>query len=149
MALWQYHCHIVPNVDLLSERLKVLKNEEDLFEDDILWNEYSAPKSLFNPIDNLLKRNQSWSKDIDLYGHQERTCIEVFGARETIESVSVRIDFTGDYAKLLEEVIEFCIYKRLAILNDQYAILPMNVLSIKLLIESSDQHRKLYKLASK
>lgn len=148
MALWQYHCHVVPNVDLLSERLKVLKNEDDLFEDDILWNEYLAPKSLFNPIDNLLKRSQSWSKNIDLYGHQQHTCIEVFGVKN-IESVSFRIDFTGDYANLLREVIEFCIYKGLAILDDQCSILPMNALSIKLLIESSDQYRKLYRLASK
>lgn len=149
MALWQYHCHIVPNVDLLSERLKDLKSEDDLLEDNILWNEYQAPKSLFDPLCDLLGKSQSWSKDIDLYGYQEHDCVKVLTEREEVVSVSLRIDFTRDYTSLLEQVIEFCIYKGLAILDDKCRILPMNALRIKSLIETSEQYHKLQWLADK
>lgn len=149
MALWQYHCYLVPNIDFLSERLKYLKKEDDLLEDDILWNEYQSSKSLFNPLNHLLEKSQSWSKDIELYGHQEHNCIEILSQGEKVVSVSFRIDFTNDYTDLLEQIIEFCICKGLAILDDHCNILPMNVLSIKSLIESSDQYRKSHRLTAR
>lgn len=97
-------------------------------------------RSDFNEINLTLKKSNSWSNDIDLYGKVESNCFEVISDDEdNVVSVSFRIDFRSRYESILRFIIEFCSLNGLIILDEDITIIPLNFELIKSKIENSRQ----------
>lgn len=149
MALWQYTFHILTkeSFDFLYKKFELSFGEFG-FDDGPFWAFKAIHKSYFNDISLILKKSKSWSKEIDLYGHQETNCLEVFfdGHTDIVKSVSFRIDFRSEYEMVLNAIIEFCILKGLVILNEELQIIPLNYELVKNVLENAPQVTKYNKL---
>jgi hypothetical protein len=64
MAIWQCSFHIIPK--LKGSEIKT--SEIGLLDDEELWKEMGVSPLYFEDIALVLKKNKSWSDNIDLYG---------------------------------------------------------------------------------
>lgn len=149
MALWQYAFHIFTKESFDSLHLRFpLSLAKFGFDDEAYWQFKAIDKSYFYDIGVILKKGKSWSNEIDLYGNQESNCLEVFfdSTSNVIKSVSFRIDFTSNYEIILRNIIEFCILKKLIILDENLQAVVLNYEIAKSIIENAPQKRKYNKL---
>lgn len=150
MAIWQYTFHVLPKetVNTLAE-VFFFNHTDEGFDDEFYWKKYAIKKNFFSEINSILKKNKSWSNDIDLYGNQESNCFEVLSDNEdNILSVSFRIDFTNNYEEILSQILEFCILNGLIVLDENLSVVPLNMEQVKYVIDNSPKvsmYRKLLK----
>jgi hypothetical protein len=147
MAIWQYTLELIRKEDL------------DIIGDDIGTEAYNGfdfwqagagyTSEYFTPITQLLPQGESWSKNIKLYGNEDSTCIELIVEDSKIVEVVIRLDFRNDYSKLLNEIIEFCTFNSLLLLDEEHNILPLNETSIGYQIKNSPQYSRLQTLSNK
>ena len=147
MALWQVGFFILPKGSL-KHGGKLDKSEEHTFDDAPFWESLNIDYSFFDPIKRFLPEGKSWSKNVILYGEENSHRLEVLFENSIIISVSFRIDFTSDYEQILNEIIEFCIFNGLIILDEDLNILPLNFQSVKSIIENSPQVKKYNRLSN-
>ena len=89
MAIWQFYFQLLPvEGENLSLRILDNCNSVDIFREE-------------------LPQKQSWSKNIRLFGHDDKTCVEVFVRNAVIEKVLVRIDLRSITKKQLECIVKF------------------------------------------
>jgi len=89
MAVWQFYFQLLPvEGENLSLRILDNCNSVDIFREE-------------------LPQKQSWSKNIRLFGHDDKTCVEVFVCNAVIEKVLVRIDLRSITRKQLECIVKF------------------------------------------
>ncbi|MEN2436657.1 hypothetical protein AAH994_14670 [Weeksellaceae bacterium A-14] len=144
MALWQYTFHIIECKSIKDLSPDKLFIEDNFFNEEPYWIYSHKQKNLFSDIESILKKNISWSTNIDLYGTQESNCLEVFFDNENyITSVSFRIDFVNPYENLLRSFIEFCISKDLVMIDENLSIVTLNYEYIDSIIKMSSQ-KKVY-----
>ena len=144
MALWQYTFHILTreSFDFIGDKT-LFSTEDYLFDDEPYWQYKPIDRSFFTEIELILDRGKSWSKNIDLYGIQDSNCFEVgFEQNNIVNSVSFRINFTSDYENILNQIIEFCILKKLIILDEELNVVPLDINTIKEIIKNAPQRRK-------
>ena len=152
MALWQYTFQILTKESFESlQKDSKLSSEEHLFDDEPYWQFKLIHKSYFEGIENILKKGKSWSEKIALYGNEASDCVEIFFDIESnvVQSVSFRIDFTGNYEFILSNIIEFCILKGLIILDEKLQVVPLNYDLARSVIENAPQVSKYNALKSK
>jgi hypothetical protein len=145
MAIWQYTFLVIPN-DYLQETLNS-ERIEDEFDDSKFWENSKITSDFFSSVGSILKKTDSWSKNIICYGNIESNCFEIFCKNNFVISVSFRIDFTSEYRLLLNELIEFLILKGLSVLDETLDIVPLNYEMFKSIIENSIQVEKYNKLS--
>ncbi len=133
MAIWQCSFHIIPK--LKGSEIKT--SEFGLLDDEELWKEVGVSPLYFEDIALVLKKNKSWSDNIDLYGQHESNRFEVFLESGVVAGVTFRIDFRTDYEKVLKGIIEFCIKKELSVLDSDLKPLTLNFLSLNTKITNS------------
>lgn len=149
MALWQYTFHILTKESLCFFPIGINHSFDDyLFDDEPYWQYKPVNKCYFDEIGNILQKNKSWSKKINLYGDEQSNCFEVLfdGETNNVISVSFRIDYTSNYELVLREIIEFCVLKNLIILDENVQVLSLNYESIKSIIDNSPQVKRYKKL---
>ena len=94
MAIWQFHCNIIPsreNVDELS------------YDEIISWEGISCP---IISID-FLEREKSWSANIVQYGKTDETCIEFIYKEDKLEEISCRLDLRTLSKNDLIQIIKY------------------------------------------
>lgn len=150
MALWQYTFQILTkeSFDSLSKKGALLIDDDLGFDETPFWLYKSVNSPFFADLELILHKNKSWSDEIDLYGDQESNCIEIFfdKQKEIVISASIRIDFTSDYEDILSQIIEFCILRGLILLDENLQITPLNLETIKNIIENAPQVKMYNKL---
>jgi hypothetical protein len=139
MAIWQYTFHV-----LLKEKVEefpkyLIENREEGFDDSIFWEGMALNRDVFYPINALLPKGTSWCANIDLYGHQKSTLLEVLHKGDMVESVSFRIDYTTNYEAILRQLIEFFTINGFVIVDEDINVLPMNFEIIKSVVDNSRQ----------
>lgn len=148
MAIWQYRFTVIPKDSISSDSFEPHYDAEGLFEDDIYWSNFPTSVSLFQEFEKVLPKGKSWSKDLLLFGSQESNCLEVYVEDENVTSVSLRVDFSNNYEAFLRSAIEFVYLKGLLLLGEGNDILETNYLSIKEIIENSQQYTRYQELSS-
>jgi hypothetical protein len=150
MALWQYHFHLLPR--LAVEALWSEHNisfEEEGFDDDPFWKFEPVNKNIFQPIEIILPKNQSWSNSIEQYGVLDSNCLEVsFNRDDTVASASFRINYTINYTDLLNKLIDFFITNHLVIVTEELNIISPNFEAVDNIIQNCPQRLKLQILSS-
>lgn len=143
MAIWQYTFYVVPkeSFEIISNNTN-FKNDENEFDDAPYWIINPVSRKYFFPVSKILKKRQSWSSQIDLYGNEESTCFNVFFENNHAISVFFRIDFTSNYEKTLSQILEFCILSGLVVLDENLSVIPLNMEQVKNVIDNSPQLKK-------
>lgn len=139
---------MIPKHSISSDSFEPRYDENGLLEDDVYWAIFPTSVSLFQGVEKILPRSKSWSKDLQLFGSEESNCLEVYRKNGYIASVSLRVDFTSDYEAFLRAITEFIYLKELLLLDESNNVLAANYLSIRTMIENSQQFKKYEELRS-
>lgn len=144
MAINQYTFFIVPKKGYADHILEFNnKINGDIVEDNKFWENERVACDLFEKLENLLPKNTSWDEDLIILGKLESTCLKIF-CNSSIISVTLRVDFTLDYEKLLSEIIDICIFHELLILDENLSPAILNTVTIRNIIQASYQYRLYY-----
>jgi len=146
MAIWQYNFYIIPKFNETIDNLSDFRDEDGLFDDEVIWHIRSVSPSLFNNINKILPIGKSWSEYLILFGHEETNCFEIFHENDIVDSVSFRIDFRSDYEYILHSILDFVQLNDLQILDEELNIIKPNSVTIENLIKNSQQYKMYYKL---
>ncbi len=141
MALWQYAFIVIPGGIDYSNELELQ------FDEDVFWVNHLVHISLFDELEEALPKAKSWNKDLIIYGTETSNCFEVLGESNYVESISFRIDFTSNYEKVLNVVLEFLQLNNFLLIGEDKNLLPFNYLQVKATIESSPQFARYKKLS--
>lgn len=144
MAIWQYTFHVLTKESVESLDKDMTTSDDFGINDQRYWQFEPIDRSFFLRMESIFGKGESWSKEIDIYGDQESNCFEVLfdKKKKTVLSVSFRIDFTSDYKNLLSQIIEFCIINGLVVLDESLNVVPLNLETIKNVIENAPQVNK-------
>ena len=96
MALWQFHCYIIP-------RENRNLNEKSCDEDILSWKKHTIPTARID----FLEKQTSWTEDIVQYGKDDETCIQFLYEEGLLEEISCRLDLRSSSRKMLEQVMEY------------------------------------------
>ncbi|PZF74819.1 hypothetical protein [Taibaiella soli] len=141
MALWQYDFYVLPRAAFSDKPADFRFDWAEGFDTASYWSNPSYTRSCFADVARILRPGKSWSKNTDLYGDQESNSFEVLFNEEVIEDVSLRIDFRADYSNILEAFIEFFFTNGMVITDCELMQIPLNLTSIRHIIESSSRYR--------
>lgn len=141
MAVWQYGFLVIPKEGLSNDLFNQQLGEE-YFDDSPFWKGLDYTIDAFRGIEKVLPKRKSWSNNVVLFGHEESSCIEVLLEAGFVVSVSFRIDFSSSYQALLDEVNEFFILKGFLLIDESRMVVPLNIIKIKRVIETSSQYQK-------
>ncbi|MGN6492805.1 MAG: hypothetical protein ACTHLE_12475 [Agriterribacter sp.] len=97
-------------------------------------------------LSDILSLGKSWSSDIILFGREDSNNVEIVNEEGVIVEMSFRFDFGLNDTNVLEKVIEFCIYNGLALIAEDFSIMPLNLEGIMFRIKSSYQFRRFLEL---
>lgn len=147
MAIWQYTFIVIPKEDLskLKSGSRIDINDYNNFE---FWKEANYKTSFFRPLTDILPRQISWHKDILLFGSEDSNCVKLIMESDQVVEVEIRLDFRSNYSLLLNNLIEFCLYNSLSLLDEELNEIPLNSITIKNTIENSPQYLKFKELSS-
>jgi len=149
MAIWQYKFYVIPNSNQNIIKTKQFgKDIDNCFDDSIFWNGKEISIEFFKKVDEILTMTKSWSKDLIIYGNLETNCLEILCVNNFIKSVSLRIDFSNEYQSILIKLLSFLKLKDLILLDENLEELPLNYLSIKTIINNSQQFKKYHDLSN-
>lgn len=143
MALWQYTLSLLPRAsyESLAPCYPPVRGH-DLFDDEPFWRLNPTSEEIFYSFDTILKRSNSWSHDIRLYGSVEGSCLSVLvDERNLVCSVSLRIDFRTHFEGILDFLVEFCLSKSFVLLDESLNYVPLDHEQLKATIWSSPQVR--------
>lgn len=96
MALWQFHCYIIP-------RENRNLNEKSCDEDILSWKKHTIPTARVD----FLEKQTGWTEDIVQYGKDDETCIQFLYEEGLLEEISCRLDLRSLSIKMLEQVMEY------------------------------------------
>jgi hypothetical protein len=142
MAIWQYTFEVIPVDFALRKESSNLVNviQYNLSE---FWKLRSHEAIWFEPLTQTLRPADSWCENILIYGQEASTCIKLILENSKVAEVIVRIDYREEYSAFISTLIEFCALNSLALLDENFNIVPLNALNINALIENSPQYHKL------
>ncbi|MGK6353568.1 hypothetical protein [Parapedobacter sp. DT-150] len=151
MAIWQYTFRVLPRESLeVIHDGRFFRYDNKEFDEESFWKKRPLKKGIFNAVKLFLIKTKSWSDNIDLYGIEESNCFEIFFDEEGfVLSVSFRIDFTSNYEALLSQILDFCVFNGLIILDEGLNVIPLNCEQVKNVIENSPQVEKYNELIKK
>lgn len=110
MALWQVELMIIP-----KERIIENTNVEEINIAD-LWNGNKIKENSINQVEQVLKRNKSWSEDIVQLGDTSETVIEIVYDNDMIEEITCRLDLRNITKKIVETILNFIDINNLAVI---------------------------------
>jgi hypothetical protein len=117
MALWQYQLFLVPEEEVASYFKNDVSISQNAFNEIGWWRYRQLGIASFYFFEEILPVNESWSKDIILFGNESSNCIELLINRNLITEVCVRIDLRVDYKQLLHLLCEFSNKNNCILLN--------------------------------
>lgn len=134
MAIWHYEIILLPADEVHS----YCNNEsltQEMFE-KIDWWKYKNLNSLsfqvFNPL--LSESNENWSKEIVMFGLEDKNNICLFYNERHLVEINVRIDIK-DYINFVNLLVEFCLLHNLLYLDSEMKIHFPSIHGLKYEIE--------------
>ena len=110
MALWQIEFIIIPREKIIENT-----NVEEINSAD-LWNGYKIKECSINQVEQVLKRNKSWSEDIVQLGYTSETVIEIMYDNDRIEEITCRLDLRNITKEIVETILNFIDINNLAVI---------------------------------
>lgn len=151
MAIWQYNFTVIPKNGIEKGNFisKKYLDEDGFLEDEPIWLRSPTKMEIFDAIEKILPRNESWSKNISLFGDQDSNRFEVYRNEVgSVISVSFRIDFQSGYDQILENIINFLDKHDMLILDEKMQLLKNDFDEVKSEIEGCEQRIAYKKLSN-
>lgn len=149
MAIWQYSFLVIPKIVIDNGGVKPYIDEDGFLDDEACWLIKPLNVDFFNSFENILPRSDSWSTEIMLFGNQESNRFEIYkNENNEVTSVSFRLDHTTEYEEILRSIIHFIAMNGLVILDEKLELIDNNYITIKSLVEQSDQQATFEKLSN-
>lgn len=143
MAIWQYSFSIVPKEDLNAIGCSQFIEKEKYYSHDF-WQNRCTVSEYQTQLNDILPKGSSWSSSITLFGQEDSNNIEIVTNENVIVEMSFRLDFRS--TTILDKVIEFCIYNGLALITEDFFVIPLNSEIIMSVVKNSRQYKKFVEL---
>lgn len=72
------------------------------------WSDQRLPVALLSDVKKMLPSGKSWSKDLEVLGNLETSCLEIWRERGLPVEVYFRFDVRQLSVELLETAVRFC-----------------------------------------
>lgn len=135
MAIWQVALELVPK-DKVNSKVSI----ENL-EPSSLWNGFDIRKDSIEEVGKVLKRTESWSKDIVQLGNLSGTVIEIFYEEGNISEVTCRLDLRNINIEILDTILNFIWANDLVVIVDNTVYMELNREVLVDIIKKSEAYR--------
>ncbi len=119
MAIWQHKLFLLPKEELESYFGNSAEPNINMTDfDNIDWWKYREINiEAFSVFSNVLKKEDSWSKNIIQYGNLDSTCIELILENSKIVEASTRIDLRKNNETFIKILMSFALNNDLVFLS--------------------------------
>ena len=136
MAAWQYKVQLIPKSSISDFSITVIN--EDILDSAEGWKMYDMG-DVYITLDKVLKRGNSWSPDIDIWGNESETCVEFIRNNDVISEISIRIDLRQQHPKkLLTTILDITKKLKAVFINAKFELIKEDEKSIINDIKNSD-----------
>ena len=101
MAVWQFQIELVPKAVAEANSLRAgMVLTEEQRESVVWWKDQRLPVTLLRDVEKMLPSGKTWSKDLEVLGSLETSCLTILREGESLVEVQFRFD-------LLETAVQF------------------------------------------
>lgn len=126
MATWQYEVSILSASDIKGDEI-----HENTYDKLKGWNKNSFYKKITDLLSLNMQKSESWSKSLETWGEEDKTCFKIFFESENILEIVVRIDLRSGQGRIvLNNIVAICNILDGVIVNTNLKLLPPNQESI-------------------
>ena len=108
MAVWQFQIELVPKAVAEANSLcagMVLTQEQR--ESIVWWRDQRLPVTLSHDVEKMLPSQKAWSKDLEVFGSLDTSCVTILREGESLVEVQFRFDLRETTIELLETAVQF------------------------------------------
>ena len=108
MAVWQFQIELVPKaVAEANSLLTGMVLTEEQRESVVWWRDQRLPLTLLRDVEKMLPSGKTWSKDLEVLGSLETSCLTILREGESLVEVHFRFDVREVSIELLETAVQF------------------------------------------
>ena len=108
MATYQFVIELIPETWIATEKGNVglLFDENGFYDLSIPWGNYRLIVNLESLLSPILPEGDSWNKNLQLWGNEEYSDIQVRSEGDGIEGIKIRLDLRGNTNNLKLDIIK-------------------------------------------
>ena len=108
MAVWQFQIELVPKAVAEANSLRTgMVLTEEQRESVVWWRDQRLPLTLLRDVEKMLPSGKTWSKDLEVLGSLETSCLTILREGESLVEVQFRFDLREVAVELLETAVQF------------------------------------------
>ena len=108
MAVWQFQIELVPKAVAEANSLRTgMVLTEEQRESVVWWRDQRLPLTLLRDVEKMLPSGKTWSKDLEVLGSLETSCLTILREGESLVEVQFRFDLRETTIELLETAVQF------------------------------------------
>ncbi|MFZ1557171.1 MAG: hypothetical protein WAT38_13390, partial [Nitrospira sp.] len=108
MAVWQFQIELVPKAVAEANSLRAgMVLTEEQRESVVWWKDQRLPVTLLRDVEKMLPSGKTWSKDLEVLGSLETSCLTILREGESLVEVQFRFDLREVAVELLETAVQF------------------------------------------
>ncbi len=109
MATYQFYIELIPTRWLRDNSIEFLYTKNDTIDTYEVW-ELNQPTIDFESIiKKIMPRGPSWCSDINIWGDEKDSNIQVIREGSKIESIAIRIDMRRDIQPVLSNILNLAL----------------------------------------
>jgi len=132
MAIWQFDLLVIPRKQIqqygCAEKL-----DAGCYDQHEWWDNFVSVKDVVDRIDIVLKRKESWSKDILMWGAEDSNRIDLCVTENVVSELLIRLDLRDISRSFLDEIVNLARDLSCVFCTDDWKIIDTDV---ELVIES-------------
>ena len=103
MAVWQFQIELVPKAVAEANSLRAgMVLTEEQRESVVWWKDQRLPVTLLRDVEKMLPSQKAWSKDLEVFGSLDTSCVTILREGESLVEVHFRFDLREVPIELLE-----------------------------------------------
>jgi hypothetical protein len=108
MAVWQFQIELVPKAVAEANSLRAgMVLTEEQRESVVWWRDRRLPVTLLRDVEKMLPSGKTWSKDLEVRGSLDTSCLTILREGESLVEVQFRFDLRETSIELLETAVQF------------------------------------------
>lgn len=108
MAVWQFQIELVPRAVAEANSLRAgMVLTEEQRESIVWWRDRRLPVTLLRDVEKMLPSGRAWSKDLEVRGSLDTSCLTILREGESLVEVHFRFDVREVSIELLETAVQF------------------------------------------
>jgi len=142
MAVWQFGIYFIAS-GVVETRgivpgMTVSAAEHELITE---WDNSTLPSEELRQLRMLLTAGQSWSKDLEVLGDLESTCVTFHKENHSVNSIYARFDLRTLSIEVVNAVMKFASAMGCLLLTDDNKVIASSISDLKTEIKDSSAYR--------